>query len=75
VAVLYWFKRVRNKDKTVEFVPYLIDDSSGVGTQIVAGFCSNKKYPDIVVGNKRGTFYLQHEAKKVSQAEWEKVQP
>jgi hypothetical protein len=74
-AVLYWFKLVRNKDKSVEFVPYLIDDASGVGTQIVAGRCSNKKYPDVVVGNKRGTFYLRHEVKKVSQPEWAASQP
>ena len=35
-AVLYWFKLVRGADKTVDFVPYLIDDNSGVGTQVVA---------------------------------------
>ena len=74
-AVLYWFKLVRNKDKSVDFVPHLIDDASGVGTQVVAGFSSNKKYPDIFVGNKRGTFYFQHSAKKVSKDEWEKLQP
>jgi hypothetical protein len=37
--------------------------------------CSDKKRPDIVVGNKRGTFYFQHETRKVSQAEWEAAQP
>jgi hypothetical protein len=62
-AVLYWFKLTRNKDKSVDFIPHLIDDSSGVGTQIVAGFCSNPKHPDIIVGNKKGTFYFQHEIK------------
>jgi len=74
-AVLYWFKLVRGPDKTAEFVPHLIDDSSGVGTQIVAARCSNKKYPDIVVGNKKGTFYLKHEVKKASKEEWESAQP
>jgi hypothetical protein len=63
-AVLYWFKLVRGRDRTAEFVPHRIDDSSGVGTQIVAAPCSNKKYPDIVVGNKRGTFYFRHEVSK-----------
>ena len=62
-AVLYWFKLTRNKDHSVDFVPHLIDDNSGVGTQIVAGFCSNPKLPDIVVGNKKGTFYFQHDLK------------
>jgi hypothetical protein len=74
-AVLYWFKLVRGPGKTAGFVPHLIDDSSGVGTQIVAAPCSNKKYPDIVVGNKKGTFYLQHEVKKANQQEWEAAQP
>ena len=67
--------RREKEGKTADFVPYLIDESSGVGTQIVAGPCSNKSYPDIVVGNKRGTFYLQHEARKVSKSEWDAAQP
>jgi len=74
-AVLYWFKLVRGKNHAVEFVPQLIDDNSGVGTQVVAAPCSNKKYPDVVVGNKRGTFYLQHSVKKVSKTVWEAEQP
>ena len=74
-AVLYWFKLVRGPDKTASYVPHLIDDASGVGTQVVAGFSSNKKYPDIFVGNKRGTFYIQHSAKQVSKEQWEKLQP
>jgi hypothetical protein len=74
-AVLYWFKLVRGPEHAAEFVPHLIDDNSGVGTQVVAAPCSNKKYPDVVVGNKRGTFYLQHSAKKVSKSEWEAAQP
>jgi hypothetical protein len=74
-AVLYWFKLVRGRDKSAEFVPHLIDDSSGVGTQIVAARCSNRKYPDIVVGNKRGTFYFKHEVRKAKKDEWEAAQP
>jgi len=62
-AVLYWFQLIRNPDKSVEFIPHLIDDASGVGTQVVAGYCSDKKRPDIVVANKRGAFYLRHEVK------------
>jgi len=74
-AVLYWFKLVRGKDKTAKFLPFEIDDSSGVGTQVVAMPCSNKKLPDIVVGNKRGTFYFKHETRKVNEAEWLAAQP
>src|SRR5205814_2526625 len=74
-AVLYWFKLVRNKDRSVDFVPHLIDDDVGVGTQVVAGDINGDKLPDVVVGNKKGTFVLLHETKKVSKEEWEKAQP
>ena len=73
-AVLYWFQLVRNKDKSVDWVPHLIDDDSGVGTQVTAGKVSGGKLPDVVVGNKKGLFFFQHETKKVSKAEWEKAQ-
>jgi len=59
-AVLYWFKLVRSSVREAEFIPQLIDDDSGVGTQVTAGFVSNKKYPDIVVGNKKGVFVFEH---------------
>ncbi len=74
-AVLYWLKLVRHADKSVDFVPHLIDDNSGIGTQVVAGKINNAKLPDIVVGNKKGTFVFLHETKLVSQEEWEKAQP
>jgi hypothetical protein len=74
-AVLYWFKLVRHGEDQVDFIPYLIDDDSGIGTQVVAGYVSNKKFPDVVVGNKKGVFVFEHETKKVSHADWEKAQP
>lgn len=74
-AVLYWFKLVRNPDKTVDFMPYLIDDNSGIGTQVVVGDVNGDKWPDVVVGNKKGTFIHLHSAKNVSKEEWEKGQP
>ncbi len=72
--VLYWFRTVRSKDG-VDFVPYLVDDDSGVGTQVLAADLNGDKNPDIVVGNKRGVFVFIQEPKKVSKAEWEKAQP
>ena len=74
-AVLYWFKLVRPATGQAEFIPYLIDDDSGVGTQVTAGYISNPKYPDVVVGNKKGVVVFKHTVKEVSHAEWEKVQP
>lgn len=62
-AVLYWFKLVRPAKNQADFVPQLVDTNSGVGTQVTAGFVSNKKWPDIVVGNKKGVFVFKHEVR------------
>ena len=33
------------------------------------------KLPDVIVGNKKGTFVHLHETRKVTQEEWQKAQP
>ncbi len=33
------------------------------------------KLPDLIIGNKKGTYVFLHEAKKVSAEEWAKAQP
>jgi len=63
-AVLYWFKLVRPAKGQADFVPQLIDNNSGIGTQVVADFITNKKLPDVLVGNKRGVFLFKHELGK-----------
>ena len=63
-AVVYWFELVRGPNKTAEFIPHLIDDNSGVGTQVTAGhIAGNPKLGDVVVGNKKGTFVFIQQAK------------
>jgi hypothetical protein len=74
-AVLYWFQLARDKDKGVNFVPHQIDNDSGIGTQVVASDFNGDKLPDIVVGNKKGTFVHVHVKKKVSKADWVAAQP
>lgn len=74
-AVLYWFQIVRLANGGADFVPHLVDNDSGVGTQVMAGDINGDKMPDIVVGNKKGAFVFIHQTKKVSRAEWEKAQP
>src|SRR5262245_41685781 len=74
-AVLYWFKLARGADKSVDWIPFQIDNDSGIGTQVLAADANGDGLPDIVVGNKKGTFVHVHSVKKVSQEEWEKAQP
>ncbi|MHA3775217.1 FG-GAP-like repeat-containing protein [Verrucomicrobiota bacterium sgz303538] len=54
-AVLYWFELKRNGTQA-NYVAHLIDDNSGIGTQVIAGDINGDQKPDVVVGNKRGAF-------------------
>ena len=56
-AVVYWFKHTPD-GKEHKFVPHLIDDDSGVGTQVMACDINGDKKGDVVVGNKKGQFIL-----------------
>jgi hypothetical protein len=73
-SALYWFQTKRGDGK-VTFVPHKIDLTSGVGTQVVVGDFSGDKLPDIVVGNKRGTFAFTHVVTDVDRQTWEAAQP
>lgn len=74
-AVAYWFRVVRGAGGSVDFVPHLIDNDSGVGTQVVAGDINGDGLPDVIVGNKKGVFVHLQERKTVTREEWEKSQP
>jgi hypothetical protein len=55
-AVVYWFELKRDGQKGATFVPHMIDDDSGVGTQVAAALLNDDKIPDVIVGNKKGSF-------------------
>lgn len=74
-AVLYWFKLARGAGGVVDWVPYLIDSDSGVGTQVLARDVNGDGWPDIVVGSKKGAHVFLQELRKVSAQEWEAAQP
>jgi hypothetical protein len=57
--VLWWFE-LKRADGKATWTPHLIDDNSGVGTQVMAGDINGDGKPDVVVGNKAGAFvFLQ----------------
>ncbi|MGL6227215.1 MAG: FG-GAP repeat domain-containing protein [Thermoguttaceae bacterium] len=60
-AVLYWFELKRDGWGGVEIRPHLIDDCSGVGTQVVAQDLNEDGVPDVIVANKRGIFVFLSE--------------
>jgi hypothetical protein len=73
--VLFWFRTVRGEGGKVTFVPYQIDNDSGVGTQVVTGDMNGDGLPDVVVGNKRGVFVFIHQKTAATKEQWDAAQP
>jgi hypothetical protein len=59
-ARLYWF-RVGEDGGTATFEPHLIDDDSGVGTQVTVGDVNGDDRRDVVVANKKGAFVFRQQ--------------
>lgn len=59
--VLYWFEIQRDGKGGAKFIPHLIDDNSGVGTQVTPGDVNKDGKLDVVVGNKKGVFVFLQE--------------
>jgi hypothetical protein len=57
-AVLYWFE-LQRKNGQVTWQKHLIDDSSGIGEQVVVEDLNKDKRPDIAIANKNGVFVFQ----------------
>jgi hypothetical protein len=59
--VLYWWEIKRGEKNTAEFIPHLIDEASGVGTEVTPGDVNKDGKLDVVIGNKMGVFvFLQN---------------
>ena len=53
-AVVFWFELRRDGKGGASFVPHLIDDDSGVGTQVAAADLNGDGRPDVIVGEQEG---------------------
>lgn len=54
--VVYAFLLRRGPNGTARYEPHLIDDASGIGTQLMHADANRDGAPDFVVANKRGAF-------------------
>jgi len=59
--VLYWFEIKRDGKGGADFIPHLIDEASGVGTEVTPGDVNKDGKLDVVIGNKMGVFVLLQE--------------
>jgi len=58
-AVIYWFELLKDGKNRPVWVKHLIDDTSGVGIQIVTEDMNKDGRLDIVIANKNGVFYFE----------------
>ncbi len=54
VPYLVWFETIRGGNHSVRFVPHIIDDDSGVGTEITAFDINGDGLQDVFSASKRG---------------------
>lgn len=73
-AVIYWFELSRS-DSGVDWIPHLIDNNSGVGTQVVAKDVNNDGQSDVIIGNKKGVFVHLQKVKAATAEEVAAAQP
>lgn len=62
-AVVYWFELKRANGQAT-FIPHLIDDDSGIGTQVAVADLNGDQRPDVIVANKKGIFLHLNDAPK-----------
>jgi Domain of Unknown Function (DUF1080)/FG-GAP-like repeat len=62
--VVYWFELQRKPDHTVQWVPHLIDNASGVGVQMVAADVTGDGRPDVITAARKGLFVFQNNLPK-----------
>lgn len=67
-AVVYWFKLTRTADG-VQWVPYLADDTAGIGRQIVVTDVDGNGQMDIVTGGMLGCHVMTQTATPASEHE------
>jgi putative membrane-bound dehydrogenase-like protein len=73
-AVVYWF-RLQRSDQGVDWVPYLVDSTPGIGRQVVVADINHDGHPDIATGGMLGAHVLTQQVQKVTAQEFAAAQP
>jgi hypothetical protein len=58
-AFIFWLEAKKGKDGITTFVPHVIDDDSGIGTQFAVHDINGDGLLDVIVSNKHGVFIFQ----------------
>lgn len=65
--VLYWFKLSRGPHGRVSWIPHMINNRVGIGTQMAVTDVNKDHSPDVVIAARRGVaVFLNHRASKDS---------
>ena len=65
-AVMYWFKMVRSAKGEVTFVPHLINDYTGIGTQIFVTDLNKDGRPDVLTSARKGAYVFFNEGTRTT---------
>jgi putative membrane-bound dehydrogenase-like protein len=72
--MVYWFKLTRTNND-VQWVPHLVDDSAGIGRQIVAADLDGNGLLDIVTGGMLGCHVMHHSKRTAEGVDYLAAQP
>lgn len=73
-AVVYWFKLDRSSHG-VDWIPYLINSTTGIGRQVVVADINHDGLPDVATGGMLGGNILLQELREVTSQEFAAAQP
>ncbi len=74
-ATLLWFETLRGPAGDVEFIPHVIDEVTGVGTQVTVDDVEHDGAADIVVSNKLGFSVVRGKVNVGPRHYWQEHQP
>ncbi|XOV94172.1 MAG: FG-GAP repeat domain-containing protein [Bacteroidota bacterium] len=57
--VIYWIEMKRDENNNPSWEKHLIDDSSGIGLQVIVEDMNKDGLKDILIANKKGIFYFE----------------